>query len=121
MCLLTEYAWPGNVRELENVCCRAATLCTTETITSALIEPWLRSGSVSINGLGALRDGRMLEDMERRLIEQMLAKFGGHRAKTAKSLGMGVRTLGMKLKQWREEAASLQDVPASQGNVQAVA
>ena len=50
----------------------------------------------------------MLEDMERRLIERTLGKFNGHRAKTAKALGMGVRTLGMKLKQWREEAEARQ-------------
>ncbi len=43
--------------------------------------------------------------MERQLIERTLSRFNGHRVKTAKALGMGVRTLGMKLKQWREEAA----------------
>lgn len=42
MRLIVGYDWPGNVRELENLCCRAATLCTTDTITAALIEPWLR-------------------------------------------------------------------------------
>ena len=47
----------------------------------------------------------MLEDMERQLIERMLVKYNGHRVNTAKALGMGVRTLGMKLKQWRDEAA----------------
>ena len=50
----------------------------------------------------------MLEDLERRLIEQTLGRFNGHRAKSAKALGMGVRTLGMKLKQWREEKESLE-------------
>jgi len=45
----------------------------------------------------------MLEDMERQLIERILTRHGGHRVKTAKALGMGVRTLGMKLKQWRDE------------------
>ena len=50
----------------------------------------------------------MLEDVERSLIERTLSRFNGHRAKTAKALGMGVRTLGMKLKQWREEAEQQQ-------------
>ena len=72
-------------------------------------------------GPGALREGRMLEDMERKLIERMLAKFGGHRAKTAKALGMGVRTLGMKLKQWREEANERHDLVPGRSEVQAVA
>ncbi len=109
MQLLTDYRWPGNVRELENLSRRAATLCVGKTVTADLIEPWLRGGSagdertLSTQGLGQLREGRMLEDMERHLIERTLAKNNGHRAKSAKALGMGVRTLSMKLKQWREE------------------
>lgn len=104
MNLLQTYDWPGNVRELENLCCRAVTLCVSDEISADLIEPWLRSTAPPVDGLGALREGRMLEDMERKLIERTLARFNGHRAKTAGALGMGVRTLGMKLKQWREEA-----------------
>ncbi len=104
MRMFVDYGWPGNVRELENLCRRAATLCSTDTVTAELIEPWLNTGAPTLDGLGTLRDGRMLEDMERSLIERTLARFNGHRAKTAKALGMGVRTLGMKLKQWREEA-----------------
>lgn len=102
---LTNYNWPGNVRELENICRRAATLCPSDVITADLIEPWLRSTTPPVENYGPLRDGCMLEDMERQLIERTLAKFNGHRANSARALGMGVRTLGMKLKQWREEAA----------------
>lgn len=122
MSLLSGYAWPGNVRELENLCCRAATLCTGGTVTVDLIESWLcgkrdstGSGSESLDALGALREGRMLEDMERKLVERTLARFNGHRAKTALALGMGVRTLGMKLKQWRDEAAKQSEVLAGVG------
>ncbi len=104
MALLMAYGWPGNVRELENICRRAATLSPGPAIEASLLKPWLVSDALVTDGLGVLRDGRMLEDMERRLIERMLQKHGGHRAKTARSLGMGVRTLGMKLKQWREES-----------------
>jgi transcriptional regulator with GAF, ATPase, and Fis domain len=102
---LIEYSWPGNVRELENLCCRAVTLCGGDTIELSLVEPWLRGPTAPVDGLGLLREGRMLEDMERQLIERMLRRFDGHRVKTARALGMGVRTLGMKLKQWREEGA----------------
>ncbi len=104
MAILMAYGWPGNVRELENICRRAATLSPGPTIEASLLTPWLVAEAPSEDGLGKLRDGRMLEDMERHLIERMLQKHGGHRARTAKSLGMGVRTLGMKLKQWREES-----------------
>ena len=104
--LLTEYSWPGNVRELENVCRRAATLNANGAIQASLIGPWIAAQASAPEGFGSLRAGRLLEDAERVLIERTLERFGGHRAKSATALGMGVRTLGMKLKQWREEAES---------------
>ncbi len=112
MDLFMAYEWPGNVRELQNICRRAVTLCGDATIASALIEPWLRPVSPALDGMGQLREGRMLEDMERRLIERTLQRFSGHRAKTASALGMGVRTLGLKLKTWRDEATSVQAATA---------
>jgi len=45
---------------------------------------------------------RPLEDIERDVIVQTLRRFNGHRAKTATALGIGVRTLGLKLKKWKE-------------------
>ncbi len=46
--------------------------------------------------------GKQLEDIEREAILQTLTRFRGHRAKTAEALGIGVRTLGLKLKKWKE-------------------
>ncbi len=43
-----------------------------------------------------------LEQLEREAIIQTLRRFNGHRQKTAKALGIGVRTLGLKLKKWKE-------------------
>ncbi len=110
--VLESYHWPGNVRELQNVCERAVVLCQDEQIDAGLIEPWLSTDVRAENLSRSMRPGHMMEDMERGLIEQTLVRFGGHRMKTAKSLGIGVRTLGMKLKKWREEAAmQLQQSP----------
>ncbi len=109
MAMLENYDWPGNIRELENVCERAAVLCGSATIDGALVEPWLSSVDVRTETLTRpARPGHLMADMERALIEQTLVKFNSHREKTAKALGIGVRTLGMKLKKWREEAASLE-------------
>lgn len=42
-----------------------------------------------------------LETIERQAIMATLERFGGHRDRTARALGIGVRTLGMKLRQWK--------------------
>jgi DNA-binding NtrC family response regulator len=44
---------------------------------------------------------RALEDIERDAIVQTLQRMGGHRQRTAQALGIGVRTLGLKLKKWK--------------------
>ena len=44
-----------------------------------------------------------LDDIEREVIVATLQHNGGHRQKSAKALGIGVRTLGLKLKKWKEQ------------------
>ena len=44
--------------------------------------------------------GATLEEVERQLIETTLAQYDGHRAKTAEALGIGLRTLSGKLRQY---------------------
>ena len=51
------------------------------------------------------RDGQILADAERDLILRTLHRFDGHREKTARALGIGLRTLGLKIKRWREEGS----------------
>lgn len=53
---------------------------------------------------GIVCDGRVrLEDVERQTIVATLHQNNGHRLKSAKALGIGVRTLGLKLKKWKEQ------------------
>ena len=108
MRVLTGYGWPGNVRELENVCQRAVATAATDAIRASDVKQWVHGDSTTAVEFCNLRSGRLLEDMERQLIERTLKQFAGHRAKSAKALGMGVRTLGLKLKQWREQDAAEQ-------------
>ena len=44
-----------------------------------------------------------LEDVERETIIATLIHHNGHRQKSAAALGIGVRTLGLKLKKWKEQ------------------
>lgn len=100
--LLLEYHWPGNVRELENIATRASVLCTGGSVTADEVRRWLIAAPGNEDGPaeGNIPVGISLEEMERRLIEATLDHFGGHRARTAKALGIGIRTLSGKLRQY---------------------
>jgi len=104
---LNRYSWPGNVRELENIVERANVLTEGSTIRAQTISAWLEGESAAgAEAIGPDADGCLLAEMERRLILGTLERFGGHRARTAGALGIGVRTLGMKLKRYRQAAAA---------------
>ena len=108
MRLLQQYPWPGNVRELQNIVERAVVLEPDPAVIRAVtISPWLRMPTVSASGpvsaASAELAGQPLADIERHVILSTLERFKGHRVKTATSLGIGLRTLGMKLKKWKDE------------------
>ncbi len=106
--LLCSYHWPGNVRELENLVTRASVLAAGRRVTADDLRLWLidptgnslpgAGANETANSTDAIPVGTRLEDMERRLIEATLEHFGGHRAKAAQALGIGIRTLTNKLR-----------------------
>jgi len=98
--LLINYGWPGNVRELENIVTRASVLNIGEPVTADELRPWLLDAHDSTEPAAgeALPVGLSVQEMERKLIEATLERFGGHRARTAQALGIGIRTLSGKLK-----------------------
>lgn len=87
---------------------RVAILGDSEVVTPEMIRGWIQLPQDD----GQAEDDESplkcntLAEMERKMIEKTLEKFSGHRIKTAQSLGIGVRTLGMKLKRWRTEQSS---------------
>jgi two-component system, NtrC family, response regulator HydG len=112
--VLMQYYWPGNVRELENICERSVVLETGEIIRATTISPWLSTigitEAISVNlGDGTTATGGVLEEMERRMILKILDKHNGHRLRTARELGIGLRTLGMKLKKFKEEGVLVEN------------
>jgi DNA-binding NtrC family response regulator len=102
--LLQRYNWPGNVRELQNIVERASVLETEPgVIRATTLEPWLKvRDGVTAAATDALA-GKPLADIEKQVILSTLERFKGHRVKTASALGIGVRTLGMKIKKWKED------------------
>jgi DNA-binding NtrC family response regulator len=106
--VLQKYPWPGNVRELQNIMERATVLETAPGVIQAqTIEPWLKVRG-STEAVAADLAGKPLADIEKQVILSTLESFKGHRIKTATALGIGVRTLGMKLKRWREEGEPIE-------------
>ena len=87
--VLMAYAWPGNVRELENTMERLAILC------EGAIEP----DDLPLTGSGPVRPVRF-KDIERQAIEDALRENEGNRTRTAKQLGISLRTLQYRLKEY---------------------
>jgi DNA-binding NtrC family response regulator len=61
------------------------------------------SGDDEVAAVAKTLAGKPLADIEKQVILRTLEQFKGHRLRTAAALGIGVRTLGMKIKRWREE------------------
>jgi DNA-binding NtrC family response regulator len=109
---LQKYDWPGNVRELQNILERAVVLeMQPGLITAATIEPWLKHSAATPIAEGLA--GRALAEIEKEVILSTLQQFKGHRVRTATALGIGVRTLGMKLKRWRDEGEMVEPLTQS--------
>ena len=107
---LQRYPWPGNVRELQNIMERAVVLEQAPGVIQAeTIEPWLKTRGSTAAAAETLA-GKPLADIEKQVILSTLERFKGHRLKTASALGIGVRTLGMKIKKWREEGEPIDAV-----------
>jgi len=100
--LLQQYDWPGNVRELENIVERASVLDMGPEIRPEHLAGWLEPLPAP-PWENAAGDGTTLEEVERQLIMRTLDRFGGHRARTARALGIAIRTLSSKIKRYGEE------------------
>jgi len=104
MALMQAYAWPGNIRELENCVLRLALLTTHEVVTAADVQPLLGGHPVMRpqQGTEALRPGlRPLDEIEREAILAALGHCGGNRTAAAHALGISVRTLQYKIKEYQ--------------------
>ena len=101
--LLQRYSWPGNVRELENVVHRSLALRGRLKLTPMdLFEQTIETSDS--NGIEA---GRSVSEMERKLILTTLEQTSGNRTNAAKLLGISLRTLRNKLREYRLEETTV--------------
>ena len=92
--LLLVYGWPGNIRELQNVVERAAILCQGEQILPAYLNLTPASPAPAAAG------PRTLRELEREAILAALAACKGNRRGAAERLGIGLRTLYTRLREY---------------------
>ncbi|HOU52055.1 MAG: sigma-54-dependent Fis family transcriptional regulator [Smithella sp.] len=89
---LEAYAWPGNIRELQNVIERAVILASGEIDEEHLNIEILSNPSFSKDGL--------LQKLERDTIQKVLTEVGGNRKTAAQILGVSLRTLQYRIKEY---------------------
>jgi two-component system response regulator HydG/two-component system response regulator AtoC len=92
MNLLLGYTWPGNVRELANLMERLAILCDRE----------IRASDLPF-GERAAKLPMTWSAIERQAIEDALRAHHGNRTQAARQLGISLRTLQYRLKEYAEQ------------------
>ena len=103
---MNEYDWPGNVRELRNVVQRAYVMASDSTISDEWLE--LQAGRSALGDPASILSvpiGTTLAEMERSLILATLEHFEGNKERTAAALGVSLKTLYNRLKDYGGEGA----------------
>jgi two-component system response regulator PilR (NtrC family) len=105
--LLAAWSWPGNLRELGNVLERAVTLCDGDVIGPELLPAPMRLGGPGpgpglVDGPALLPPEGLdlqahLDAVERRFLEQALARTGGVKTEAARLLALTFRSLRYRL------------------------
>jgi DNA-binding NtrC family response regulator len=96
MTALRKHTWPGNVRELSNVMRRAVALCTNDEIGPEHFVIPLESECQD----GRIAPGLSMKEAERKLLEATLVATCGNRTRTAEALGISLRTVRNKIREY---------------------
>jgi len=108
-------SWNGNVRELERAIERAAIFSTDGIIEIDHFDFEIKKTRLVETSLQfvnfASPNQKSIRDMEREIILNALEAHSGNRTHTAKALGMSLRTLRHKLKNYREEGVDIGGMP----------
>jgi two-component system, NtrC family, response regulator len=102
---LLAYNWPGNVRELSNVVERGVVLSHGEILNADDLAPSNANSRPETKG-GGLLPGAPLNVIEREAILKTLELVGGSTSQAAEVLGISVRKIQYKLKEYAAMAAA---------------
>jgi two-component system response regulator AtoC len=109
------YRWPGNVRELRNVVYRAYVMTPGTTIEDDCLP---HAGGVAAAAAGiaptiTVRVGATLAEVERLLTLATLEHLGRHKEKTAATLGISLKTLYNRLKEYATDEGEALSEPGA--------
>ncbi len=99
---LRQHHWPGNVRELKNVVQRAFILAEGDLGVDSLSLEITEQQDAPASSL-VIPVGIPMAEMERRLILATLEHFEGNKLKVADILGISVKTLYNRLREYKTE------------------
>jgi DNA-binding NtrC family response regulator len=109
---LQNYDWPGNVAELRNVMQLAVLLCRDGSVLEpshlrlGLREPASTDGAEASSPAGSVPKVDTLDEIEKKHILAALEHCQGNRTRAADVLGISIRTLRNKLRQYRTQAGA---------------
>ena len=107
MQIFSGYSWPGNVRELRNTLERAVIVCEASVIEPRHLPPGFGVPSPHIvNDANAIRVGvgTTVGDAEKQLILKTLESTHNNKTRAAEVLGISLKTLHNKLKEYGQQA-----------------
>ncbi len=108
---LLSYDWPGNVRELGNVVERAVVLARGNELTSDDLPPTMRGPRPKDRSAGSLIPGATLHEIEREAILRTLEMVDGSTSRAAEVLGISVRKIQYRLKEYAQADAGTPITP----------
>jgi DNA-binding NtrC family response regulator len=105
MNLFQRHTWPGNARELRNVLERAVIACDSEVVGRGHLPGDFGAAASAAGELAGVRFplGTTVEAAERELILQTLAATSNNKTRAAELLGISLKTLHNKLKEYEAE------------------
>jgi len=107
---LKQWSFPGNIRELNNILERSAVLAQGGTIDATHIIIENEQGTLNASPAPVVEiatEGQTLREIERNAILNALRAFEGNRTHASEQLGISIRTLRNRLREYRNQGFSV--------------